>query len=158
MTTGHITMPDRQLHPSVEDLTAFSVGQLSLYEAQKLERHIETCQPCCETLLGLSGDDTFVALLKDAQQNYETTGAENESTTLTSEAALATHPRYEIVGMIAKGGMGEVFKARHRMMERTVALKVINRDLMKKPEAVERFHREVKTAACLSQHRSSLRC
>ena len=143
-------MPDRQLHPSVEDLTAFSVGQLSLYEAQKLERHIETCQPCCETLLGLSGDDTFVALLKDAQQNYETTGAENESTTLTSEAALATHPRYEIVGMIAKGGMGEVFKARHRMMERTVALKVINRDLMKKPEAVERFHREVKTAACLS--------
>jgi serine/threonine protein kinase len=46
--------------------------------------------------------------------------------------------------------MGDVFKAEHRMMGRTVALKVINRDLFKKPAAVERFQREVKAAARLS--------
>ena len=43
--------------------------------------------------------------------------------------------------------MGDVYKARHRKMERTVALKVINRDLVRKPQAVDRFHWEVKAAA-----------
>jgi serine/threonine protein kinase len=42
-------------------------------------------------------------------------------------AQLAEHPRYEILSLIGKGGMGDVYKARHRKMERTVALKVINR-------------------------------
>ena len=46
--------------------------------------------------------------------------------------------------------MGDVYKARHRKMERTVALKVINRGLVRKAEAVDRFHREVKAAAQLS--------
>ena len=63
---------------------------------------------------------------------------------------LAGHPRYEILGLIGKGGMGDVFKATHRMMERTVALKIIKRELVQKPEAVDRFHREVKAAAKLS--------
>ena len=65
-------------------------------------------------------------------------------------AALAEHSRYEIIGLIGKGGMGDVYKALHRKMERTVALKVINHGLVRKPEAVNRFHREVKTAAQLS--------
>jgi serine/threonine protein kinase len=46
--------------------------------------------------------------------------------------------------------MGDVFLAQHRVMERMVALKVINRELVRKAEAVDRFHREVKTAARLS--------
>ncbi len=46
--------------------------------------------------------------------------------------------------------MGDVYKARHRKMERTVALKVINRGLVRKAEAIDRFHREVKAAAQLS--------
>jgi serine/threonine protein kinase len=44
---------------------------------------------------------------------------------------LAEHPRYEILGLIGKGGMGDVYKARHRMMERTVALKIIKRELVR---------------------------
>src|SRR5262249_5628293 len=48
------------------------------------------------------------------------------------------------------GGMGRVYKAEHRLMERLVALKVINRNLTDNAAAVERFRREVKTAAKLS--------
>src|SRR5262249_9526174 len=46
--------------------------------------------------------------------------------------------------------MGEVFKARHARMERTVALKVINRDKLDNPTAIERFNLEIKAVAQLS--------
>lgn len=57
--------------------------------------------------------------------------------------------RYRLIDRIGKGGMGVVFKAQHDVMDRTVALKVMARHLLKKPRAVERFNREVKTAAAL---------
>jgi len=60
------------------------------------------------------------------------------------------HLRYEIVRLISKGGMGDVFEAMHRKMERGLSLKVINRKLFQNAQAVNRFRREVKTAAQLS--------
>jgi len=45
--------------------------------------------------------------------------------------------------------MGKVLKARHRRMERIVALKVLSSKLVGSPEALKRFHREVKAAARL---------
>jgi serine/threonine-protein kinase len=46
--------------------------------------------------------------------------------------------------------MGAVYKAEHLLMERLVALKVINRDWITHPAALERFRREVRAAAKLS--------
>lgn len=46
--------------------------------------------------------------------------------------------------------MGVVYRARHRMMHRDVALKLIRPDLLASPEAVERFRREVRLAAQLA--------
>jgi serine/threonine protein kinase len=57
---------------------------------------------------------------------------------------------YRIQERLGEGGMGEVFKARHARMERTVALKVISRDKLDNPTAVERFNREVKAVAQLT--------
>jgi len=56
---------------------------------------------------------------------------------------------YEILDQLGKGGMGVVFKARHRRMERVVALKTLPPQAMKDPESVQRFYREVKAAARL---------
>jgi serine/threonine protein kinase len=63
---------------------------------------------------------------------------------------LAHHPRYRVVELLGAGGMGTVYWAEHRVMKRPVALKVINSRLVDNPSAVERFHREVQAAACLS--------
>jgi hypothetical protein len=56
---------------------------------------------------------------------------------------------YVVLDKIGQGGMGQVFKAMHRRMERIVALKVLPAKMMGSPDAVERFHREVKAAARL---------
>ena len=57
---------------------------------------------------------------------------------------------YVITERIGAGGMGEVFKARHRRMKRVVALKVLPKDKTASEELVQRFHREVEAAAALS--------
>jgi serine/threonine protein kinase len=63
---------------------------------------------------------------------------------------LVDHPRYQVVRLLGKGGMGAVYVAEHRMMKRAVALKVIAEHLVSCSSAVERFRREVEAAARLS--------
>src|SRR5258708_23082629 len=46
--------------------------------------------------------------------------------------------------------MGVVYEAEHRLMERCVALKVINKQLTTSPDVVERFRREMRAVARLS--------
>ncbi len=56
---------------------------------------------------------------------------------------------YTVQQCIGRGGMGAVFRAVHRRMNRVVALKVLPPELTEKPDAVGRFQREVETAAQL---------
>ena len=51
--------------------------------------------------------------------------------------------RYEIVEMLGLGGMGAVYKAHDRQIDRVVALKVIRPDLANKPELLARFKQEL---------------
>ncbi|MGO9466400.1 MAG: serine/threonine-protein kinase [Isosphaeraceae bacterium] len=57
--------------------------------------------------------------------------------------------RYALLDHIGKGARGRVFKARHVLMDRVVALKVILPDLAVKKGAVSRFFREMKIVALL---------
>ena len=56
---------------------------------------------------------------------------------------------YVVLDKIGAGGMGEVLKARHRRMDRVVALKILPSNAVSSPGAVKRFRREVKAAARL---------
>jgi serine/threonine protein kinase/tetratricopeptide (TPR) repeat protein len=51
--------------------------------------------------------------------------------------------RYEIVQRLGQGGMGTVYKARDREVEREVALKVIRPELAGYPDIVRRFKQEL---------------
>jgi serine/threonine protein kinase/formylglycine-generating enzyme required for sulfatase activity len=56
---------------------------------------------------------------------------------------------YTILDKLGQGGMGMVLKARHRRMDRLVAIKVMSPTAVKTPDALKRFHREVQAAAKL---------
>lgn len=64
-------------------------------------------------------------------------------------ADLAKHSKFEILQLLGQGGMGAVYQARHKVMNRLVALKVINPRFVGNSEALERFQREVQAAAQL---------
>jgi serine/threonine protein kinase len=57
---------------------------------------------------------------------------------------------YVLLEPLGAGGMGQVVKARHRTLDRLCALKMIRRERMASPEAVNRFLREAKAAARLA--------
>jgi serine/threonine protein kinase len=61
--------------------------------------------------------------------------------------------KYKIVGHIGRGGMADVYKARHPRLNRDVAIKVLNRALIHSPEMLQRFQREGQAIAAL-HHRN----
>src|SRR5262245_49853490 len=52
---------------------------------------------------------------------------------------------YDIIGLVGRGGMGQIFKAHDPRLDRAVALKVLSPDLARDPASRARFDREAKT-------------
>ncbi len=58
--------------------------------------------------------------------------------------------RYRIVGLVGKGGMGEVYRADDLKLSQPVALKFLPEHLLSDGAALARFHREVRVARQVS--------
>jgi serine/threonine protein kinase/tetratricopeptide (TPR) repeat protein len=65
-------------------------------------------------------------------------------------------PRYRVEKLLGQGGMGAVYKAYDRDLDRTVALKLIRPELTLQPEFVMRFKQELLLASKIS-HKNILR-
>lgn len=70
---------------------------------------------------------------------------------LASDASASAAPallagRYRIIGLVGRGGMGSVYRARDTELDEDVALKVLSDELAGSPALIERFRREVKLA------------
>jgi serine/threonine protein kinase len=57
---------------------------------------------------------------------------------------------YEIVAPLGAGGMGEVYRANDRRLDRTVAIKILPANIAADPAAKQRFEREAKTISSLN--------
>jgi serine/threonine-protein kinase len=59
--------------------------------------------------------------------------------------------RYQVISLIGEGGMGKVYRAHDTVIDRDVALKVLPAELGSQPGYRERFRREARTAARLTE-------
>ena len=64
-------------------------------------------------------------------------------------SGLPTIPGYDLLGNLGAGAMGEVFLARSQATGQEVALKLVTRTLMDRPDLLKRFEREVKILSTL---------
>src|SRR5437016_5979392 len=58
--------------------------------------------------------------------------------------------QYEIVSLIGTGGMGEVYQATDRQLNRAVAIKFLRSPLASDPERIARFKMEARLVASLN--------
>jgi tRNA A-37 threonylcarbamoyl transferase component Bud32 len=57
--------------------------------------------------------------------------------------------RYEVISILGKGGMGVVYRAKQKIIDRPVALKVLRRELIQDESSVKRFLVEAKASSAL---------
>jgi hypothetical protein len=142
-------------HPTPTDLAAFGLGKLIGAAAAAVARHLESCDACRRAVENVPAD-SFVGLVRNARNPAAASPANPPAPPPSPEpvpelpAELAEHPRFRIVRELGRGGMGVVYQAEHRLMERPVAIKVINQSLIANAEVLQRFRREVKAAAQLA--------
>jgi predicted Ser/Thr protein kinase len=150
-------------HPGAEQLAAYQARRLGAEEAASVAAHLAGCEVCRRLLEARDADTEGAQVVAAAptitgEVPAAAPAGNADATTVDGTApaakagpamppALAGHPRYRVLDLLGTGGMGAVYKAEHRLMERLVALKVINHSLVGDAAAVERFRLEVKAAA-----------
>jgi hypothetical protein len=139
-------------HPRADLLRKLAQGRLPPEEVTPLEEHLDDCESCCR-FLEQAPDDSFVGRLREARDVRSVDTLVNAVATMSGEGdepgELADHPRYRLIRLLGRGGMGAVYLADHRHMSRPVALKVINPELLNQRGALPRFQQEVRAAAKL---------
>lgn len=105
---------------------------------------------CPRCLFRLGFEPDFVCSDVSETQPAEVS---SEAAAIASEPKLGTFGDYDLIEVIAEGGMGVVYKARQRGLNRLVAVKMIRRAHLARPRDIERFHREASAAARLQHPR-----
>ncbi|MGJ8726424.1 MAG: serine/threonine-protein kinase [Roseibacillus sp.] len=157
-------MPEPDYSPDESTIDAWLSGNLSHAEAAGLEQYFSQNPPTQEKvpsalraaanneppqdkvthlvkLLSTIGTMPLPPVRPDAWQDILTPSE--------TEDILGTLAHYEVLEVIASGGMGIVFRARDPELERLVAIKALSPDLASNSTARIRFLREAKAAAAL---------
>jgi serine/threonine protein kinase len=150
-------------HPSAEMLQAFGLGKLNDAKAQVVLGHLESCPDCQKVVSSISGDSFLDRLQGAHAHNSQVPSAKSLPARAKSVPAVSTPPaipnlppelannqQYQVMRELGKGGMGVVYLAKNVLMDRLEVLKVVNKALLDKPGAAERFLREIRAAAKLS--------
>ncbi|MGH7170276.1 MAG: protein kinase domain-containing protein, partial [Gemmataceae bacterium] len=131
-------------HPSLEQLNAFAVGQLTEHDSNEVEQHLAVCTLCNQKLES-SPDDAFVQLLQQGDSPVRG----GLLSAVGPSRALRFVPGYTLLELLGQGGMGVVWKARQDGLNRLVALKRLRSAGTASAEVLARFRREAESVARL---------
>jgi tRNA A-37 threonylcarbamoyl transferase component Bud32 len=96
-------------------------------------------------------DPSKTAQVKQPGRPFKTTDAYQVALATDTSKIRQTRMlgRYEILGEIARGGMGVIYKGRQLDLDRVVALKTLRADESRRDDSHERFRREARAIAAL---------
>ncbi len=147
--------------PSTADLKAYLTGQLDEPITDMLTEHLQQCEVCENTVVRLEQEpDTLVNLLRSSNQVANNDSSAVPDNQLRNQAGsseidpfLLDIPRllgqYELISVLGRGGMGAVYLARHRSLDKQVAIKLLPALPAENHEFVSRFQREMRAAGRL---------
>ncbi|MBP9090162.1 protein kinase [bacterium] len=135
-------------------------------EEQKEKVYLsEKCTKCQKPITPESRAGSFTSFLFGANRCScnnplqlkvvtSTTSAQLTSAGVTESGYTGDKPdlgeRYEVLDLIGQGGMGAVWKVRDTAINKTLAIKVLRKELANDRLAVKRFEQEANAAACLT--------
>jgi formylglycine-generating enzyme required for sulfatase activity len=155
--------------PSTERLRCYAEGRLDEPTHAGIDDHLDACPLCqrqVETLegqssglfgylrrpaLGSTAPDPLLQRLVGLARGLGSTAPAAPGRGVDSFLAEGlVLGQYVLLEPLGAGGMGRVFKARHRRLNKLVAVKVLAPDLLRCAEARARFRREAEAVARLA--------
>ena len=141
-------------HPSDRTLGDYLDGRCNAEPASAIADHLRECELCrvrakSSTLEYPRGQ----APVARAAAGRPATAVGVSRPAARPVAPLPTLPDYELIRHLGSGGMGVLYLSKNLIMNRLEALKVVASHLTENPRVMERFLREIQSAAML-QHRN----
>jgi serine/threonine protein kinase len=131
-----------QFNHQAEQATAFYASILPNSKIEKVVRYVAA------SYSGTPAPSKNLSAFPPAQNTDSTpTTGEGPSPTILPE--LRDHPQYEVMRELGRGGMGVIYLAKNKLMDRLEVLKVVNKQMLGEAGATERFLREIRSAAQL---------
>ncbi|MEM9367086.1 MAG: protein kinase [Planctomycetota bacterium] len=155
-----------------QQLSAYCVGETSTEDAETIAEHLASCASCERAFEQITREMTgHNALLRAFRLAGESDPFHDEpersQALVHARSAWAMRPSvdhgvrpdadappkipallgdYELLEPLGHGGMGAVYKAHHKHLDKSVAIKLIRQDPGLDPELTRRFDREMKAA------------